>query len=129
MRDLFGTVVETRTDVSSASRTVEVPFGAAWPSFADAPPCPDPPVVCPGFGLGRFQQRKSDLSNPKPGHTPGGTVRGGPGGTAAPGGDGQHRTPTTGVFAQGKPNSLTSQTMEEYPPWCAFGSTNKGNPI
>ena len=43
-----------RTDVCWASRTVEVPFGAAWPSFADAPPRPDPPVVCPGFGLGRF---------------------------------------------------------------------------
>ena len=43
-----------RTDVCWASRTVEVPFGAAWPSFADAPPRPDPPVVCPGFGVGRF---------------------------------------------------------------------------
>ena len=42
------------TDVSWASRTVEVPFGAAWPSFADAPPRPEPPVVCPGFGFGRW---------------------------------------------------------------------------
>ena len=29
------------------------------------------------------------------------------GGTAGPGGDGQHRTPTTGLFAQGKTNYLT----------------------
>ena len=46
------------------------------------------------------------LSNPKPGHTPGGTVRGGPGGTAAPGGDGQHRTPTTGLLAKETTNPL-----------------------
>ena len=36
-----------------------------------------------------------------------------PGGTAGPGGDGQHRTPTTGLFAKEKTNSLTPQTMEE----------------
>ena len=46
------------------------------------------------------------LSNPKPEHTPGGTVRGGPGGTAAPGGDGQHRTPTTGLLAKETTNPL-----------------------
>ena len=35
------------------------------------------------------------------------------GGTAGPGGDGQHRTPTTGLFAEEKTNSLTPQTIEE----------------
>ena len=44
------------------------------------------------------------LSSPKPRHTPGGTVRGG---ARQDGGDGQHRTPTTALFAQGKKNSLT----------------------
>ena len=35
------------------------------------------------------------------------------GGTAGPGGDGQHKTPTTGPFAQEKTKSLTPQTIEE----------------
>ena len=44
------------TDLSWASRTFDVPSGRASLALPPrcAPPRPDPPVVCPGFGLGRF---------------------------------------------------------------------------
>ena len=50
------------------------------------------------------------------------------GGTAGPGRDGQHRTPT-GRFAQEKNAPLTFQEMEKQFPGRASGGTNKGNPV
>ena len=52
----------------------------------------------------------NNLSNRKPGHTTGGSARGGARWDGGPGRDGQHRTPT-GRFAQEKTALLTLQTI------------------
>ena len=136
------------------------------PAVRPAPCRPDPPVVCPGFGLDRC--RHFGLPSFAPPHRPlcaaptrparcvsgfwtrqvldstgishaallrvsslalllcpallrlyftcriqnpdiprAGRYGAAHGGTAGPGGDGQHRTPTTGLFAKEKTNSLT----------------------
>ena len=120
---LFVLLESRSTDLSSmpAGRTV---LSASLPGPAPPPrraPRLDLPMVYPGFGIHNYKY----LSNPKPGHTTGGSglraQRSGGDGRA-----GQNGTPTD-RFAQERTAPLTLWRIKAKRCGRLFGSTNKRN--
>ena len=125
----FRMVVYSSLEVGTRCRPLSTPLRPALalhrPAQPPRRPVPPRPAV-PGFARGMFLVLH--FSNPKPGHTTGGSGRPGARRAAGRGRAGQDGMPT-GRFAQETTVPLAPSTVEdncfERPP----GSTNKGNPM